>query len=187
VSGGEHEGGLREAEAERVVAAFALGVAPVAPPAQGLDRLLAAVANPWVQMLEAFAQLVDLPRDHAERLLNRAERGLDWGPGPLPGMALVHLAGGPATAGADVGIVRLPPDFVFPPHTHLGPEAVLILEGDYEDSAGYVLAGGQGERREPGTPHHFRVGPRGVVFAVVHREGIEVPDPQGGPPIILRG
>lgn len=187
MSGGEREGGLRAEEAERVVAALALGVAPVAPPAEGLDRLLAAVANSWVQMLDAFARLVDLPRDHAERLLNRAERGLDWGPGPLPGMGLVHLAGGPATAGADVGIVRLPPDFAFPPHSHLGPESVLILEGDYVDSAGYVLAGGQEESREPGTPHAFRAGPKGVVFAVVLREGIEVPDPHGGPPILLRG
>jgi len=178
---------LSEAEAAAIGAALAATVRSVTPAPAALDRLLAAVANPWSRALDRFAALVDLPRAAAQRLLDRAQAGLGWVPGPLPGVALVHLDGGPGTAGADVGIVRLPPDGEFPPHSHLGPESIVLLEGDYIDSDGYVLHAGEGETRGPGAPHAFRAGPRGVVFAVVLREGIAVEDPAGGPPIVVRG
>lgn len=178
---------LSEPEAAAIGAALAGTVRPVAPAPGGLSRLLSAVANPWARALDRFAALVDLPTELAARLLDRAQAGLGWVPGPLPGVTLVHLDGGPATAGADVGIVRIPPEGEFPPHSHLGSEAIVLLEGEYVDSAGYVLRAGDAEMREPGAPHAFRAGPRGVVFAVVLREGIAVEDPAGGPPIVVKG
>ncbi len=178
---------LSETEAEAIGAALAAAVRPVAPASGALAKLLSAVANPWARALGRFAALVDLPTELAARLLDRAQAGLGWVPGPLPGVSLVHLDGGPATTGADVGIVRIPPDGEFPPHAHLGAESIVLLEGEYVDSAGYVLRAGDVETREPGAPHAFHAGPHGVVFAVVLREGIAVEDPAGGPPIVVKG
>jgi anti-sigma factor ChrR (cupin superfamily) len=48
----------------------------------------------------------------------------------------VHLVGGSATAGADVGFVRITAGTTFPPHRHLGEEHVLVLQGSYQDSDG---------------------------------------------------
>ena len=176
-------------EAEEVAVGDALTAALVVakPSPDGRATLLAAAANPWVRFLGGFAALVDVSREVAERMLDRAEAGADWVAGPLPGVNVVHLAGGQATLGADVGLVRMGPGAVFPPHEHLGVESIVVLAGGYADRAGYTLVAGDAETRQVGEPHSFVAGPDGVVFAVVLREGIAVADPSGGPAVVVRG
>ncbi len=170
-----------------VADALVAGLPSAKPAPGGRALLLAAVANPWVRFLERFAALVDVSPDVAERMLDRAEAGADWVDGPLAGVSVVHLSGGPTTIGADVGLVRMGAGAVFPPHEHLGVESVVVLAGGYADSAGYTLVAGQSESRQVGDPHSFTAGAHGVVFAVVLREGIAVADPAGGPPLVVRG
>ena len=178
---------LSEAEDDALAYALAATLPVVRPSPGGRARLLVAVANPWVRLLARFAALVDVPPDVAERMLDRAQAGADWVPGPLAGVSVVHLAGGPATAGADVGLVRMAAGDVFPAHAHLGVESIVLLSGSYADSAGYVLYAGDAESRQVGQPHSLTAGADGVVFAVVLREGIAVDDPAGGPPVLIRG
>lgn len=171
----------------RLGAALLGAVAPAPPPQDGLAALLASVANPWQRFVAQLATLADVPVEVAGRILDRAEAGSGWTPGLMPTMKLWHIQGGPATAGADVGLVQLAPNAVHPPHEHLGAEEVLVLAGEYLDSAGYGLGEGESERRGVGEGHAFTAGPRGVTLAVVLREGIAIANPAGGDPIIYRG
>ncbi len=175
-----------EEEAERIGDAVAGSLVAIPPPPEGLSRLLSAVANPWVRFLDVVAELVDLPAAAARAILDRAEAGLGWVAAPVPGLELVHFDGGPRTAGADVGLVRLAPGAVHPPHEHLGEEAMVVLAGGYLDSAGYSVVAGQVERRRAGEAHSFVAGPEGVVYAVVLREGVAFLGPAGEHEFVLR-
>jgi quercetin dioxygenase-like cupin family protein len=179
--------GLEALDAAALAEGMARLVEPVARPPGGLDALLVAVANPWRRFVEALAELADLPVESAGRVLDRAEAGRGWTPGLMSGMRLWHIDGGPATAGADVGLVQLAPGAVHPLHDHLGPEIGFVLAGEYVDSAGHTLRAGDREERGPGQPHAFTAGPEGVTLALVLREGIAIHDPAGGPPIVYRG
>ncbi|MBM4391271.1 MAG: cupin domain-containing protein [Deltaproteobacteria bacterium] len=176
--------GISEAEAEELIAAAI--AAPVAPPPNWRARLLAAVAPAWGAFVSAFAAQIDLPVEKARELLDRAERAAAWVAGPLPGVSVFHLPSGPACSGADVGLVRLGAGVVFPPHRHLGPERVLVLDGSYIDDRGREFRPGDRDERDEGEPHHFVAGANGVVFVVVLREGIAIPTPDGGE-IVVRG
>lgn len=176
--------GISEAEAEELLAAAIS--APPAPPSTWRARLLAAVAPAWGAFAAAFAAQIDLPLDKARELLDRAERAAVWVSGPLPGVSVFHLPSGPACTGADVGLVRLGAGVVFPPHRHLGPERVLVLDGSYVDDHGREFRPGDRDDRTEGDPHHFVAGPNGVVFVVVLREGIAIPTPDGGE-IVVKG
>lgn len=178
---------LAEGEELRLAAALLAVAQPLPEAPGGLAALLAAVANPWQRFVAELAALADVPGAVAGRILDRAEAGAGWQPGLMPGMKLFHIDGGPATAGADVGLVQLAPNAAHPPHEHLGAEEVLVLAGEYLDSAGQVMREGDRERRGVGEAHSFTAGPRGVTFAVVLREGIAIVNPHGGPPIVYRG
>lgn len=179
-------GECSDAEVERIGEALVSSLVAIPPSPAGLNRLLSAVANPWVRFLDAFAEIVDLPVAAARAILDRAEVGRGWEDAPVPGLELVHFDGGPRTAGADVGLVRLAPGAVHPPHEHLGEEAIVVLAGSYVDSAGYTVSAGQSERRKSGEPHSFVAGPEGVVFAVVLREGVAFLGPDGERAFVLR-
>lgn len=171
---------------DRIGDALAGALVAIPQPPGGLGRLLNAVANPWVRFLDVFAELVDLPAAAARPILDRAEVGRGWEAAPVPGLELVHFEGGPRTAGADVGLVRLAPGALHPLHEHLGEEAIVVLAGGYLDSAGYSVVAGQVERRHAGTPHSFVAGPEGVVFAAVLREGVAFLGPDGKHAFVLR-
>ncbi|MCA9643331.1 MAG: cupin domain-containing protein [Polyangiaceae bacterium] len=113
-----------------------------------------------------LAKLFDLDEPAVDALLPQTV-GPDWQAFPIPGVELLHLDGGPATAGADVGLVRLAPGASFPLHRHLGHETALILEGGYTDSAGRGYHAGDVAEMEVDTEHDFTAGPEGCVFAVV--------------------
>ncbi len=175
--------GVTEAEAEEVLARL---VPPLAPGGRLRDRLLASVAPGWWALVDAFARHVDLPLERARALLVDAERYTSWVAGPLPGVSVMHLPHGAAHDGADVGLVRLGAGVVFPPHEHLGPEQVIVLDGSYTDDRGRFYQPGDRDDRGVGDRHHFVAGPSGVVFVVVLREGIVVHVP-GGEPVVIRG
>jgi len=99
---------------------------------------------------------------------------------PGPNVSLVHLLGGPATAGADVGFVRVDAGTTFPPHRHLGEEHVLVLQGSYQDSDGSSARAGDLVHMPAGSAHTFTAGPdTDLIYAVVvHGVEIEGIDPE---------
>lgn len=137
------------------------------PPPPGLrGRLLADTADPWWRALDAFAAVCDLGVAALKEVFRRA-RGEAWCPWPETGVELFHFDGGPATAGADVGFVRAAAGHHFPTHEHLGPESVVVMEGELRYADGSRTLPGQVARMGAGSTHDWVAGPEGVVFAVV--------------------
>jgi len=178
---------LNEAGADEDAALEALGalVSPVDPPADLRDRVLrsAAEGGRLHRFADRVAHVLDVTTERARALLDGVDDPTSFGDGPLPGLDLYHVAGGPAVQGAITGFIRLPPGSEFPTHEHLGREHVLIVQGFYRDDAGQLWGPGDEEVREKGTSHAFRVpedSPSLVFLAVVFgglRIGDEVFEP----------
>lgn len=143
------------------------------PPPALRARLLAETADPWWRSLDALTRLVDLSADAVKGVLQRA-RTTAWEVWDVMGVELFHFDGGPATAGADVGLVRAPANHLFLEHRHKGPEHVIILEGSMV-AGGRELRVGDTDWMGTNSVHEWIAGPDGVVFAVVLYEGIEIP------------
>jgi putative transcriptional regulator len=158
--------------------ADAIGVAiePVAPSPDVRLRLFASIGG---GRFEAFsgrmAKLFDVTVERARELLGLIERPASWIP-QIPGISLVHFDGGPAAAAADCGFVRLTPGAVFPPHTHLGEEAVTILSGRIHDVTNDRMIGpGDDYVQLEGSNHYLVcVGDEDCVFASRAMNGIAV-------------
>jgi putative transcriptional regulator len=155
-------------------AAASIGPA-VAPPADIKDRLLASVGGGRFDTYSArFAQLFDVTVDKARELLGLIERPASWD-NPLPGIGLVHFAGGPACAAADCGFIRIAPGCTFPWHTHRGEEVSIILTGSLRDHTGRLLHAGDELVQATGTQHDITaIGDRELIFAARAFNGIEV-------------
>ncbi|MBC7977553.1 MAG: cupin domain-containing protein [Myxococcales bacterium] len=159
--------------------ADALGTAiePVAPSPEVEQRLLASIGG---GRFEAFsgrmAKLFEVSVDRARELLGLLERPASWIPQIIPGISLVHFEGGPGLATADCGFVRLEPNAMFPPHTHLGEELVTILVGQIHDlTHDRFLGPGDDYLQAEGTSHYFVcVSAEGCVYASRAVNGIEV-------------
>jgi len=153
---------LAEREAlEHVTTALALGLTPEPAPAALRSRLLASVARPpqrFAPFVQRLAAMVDVALDRAQAMLEQIADPAAWEFAPKlgPGIALIHLDGGPRVAAADVGFVRVPAGQLFPEHQHHGVERVLILQGSLDDSSGERLTAGDTVVLEPGSQHHFR-------------------------------
>lgn len=151
-------------------------IEPVAPSPDVKLRLFASIGG---GRFEAFsgrmAKLFDVTVDRARELLGLIERPASWIP-QIPGISLVHFDGGPAAAAADCGFVRLTPGAVFPPHTHLGEEAVTILSGRIHDVTNDRMIGpGDDYVQLEGTNHYLVcVGDEDCVFASRAMNGIAV-------------
>jgi len=158
-----------------------------APPAPRLPRglkgsLLQAVSlmDRLAWLGDALASLVDCSRSRALMLLRLVDEGGRWAP-LFEGCELLHLRGGPATRGADVGFVRLQPGVSFPNHNHTGEERVLVLQGSYVDSTGEVVTAGRLVHAAEGTAHGLQAGPdEALVYAVV-TWGVEIPGMESQP------
>lgn len=145
---------------EHATSALALGLTPQQAPAALRDRLLASVREPahcFAPFLDRLASMVDVAVDQAQAMLLKLADPTAWEFAPRlgPGIALIHLAGGPRVAAADVGFVRVPAGQLFPEHKHLGVECVLILQGGLDDSSGETLTAGDEIILQPGSQHHF--------------------------------
>lgn len=163
---------------EAVVIELAATLPAVEPAATVRARVLAAAAakGRLAAFADAVERLFQVPREKALALLDAVDAADAWEPGPVPGLALMHLKGGPALAAADTGFVRFPAGMPWPLHKHLGDELMLIVEGGFVDDRGQAYGPGDVLRMPPGSQHAFDIRPdRDCVAAVVVHEGIELP------------
>jgi len=148
------------------------------PPEALRMRILGAATKGSMRFAPFFdelGRLFDLGVDAVMSVLDRAGDESQWEAGPHPAIRIFHLAGGPLTAGADTGFVRMPAGFQFPLHRHAASERVLILEGGYQDVDGRVYRAGDVHEMGAGTEHAFSVlsdGP--LLFALVLHGPIEM-------------
>jgi hypothetical protein len=165
-------------ELDRAMSAVAAALPPEVPVSSAKGRLLAAATTGPMRHAPFFDRLVemfDLGRDSIIRVLQRAASESEWEPGPHPSIRVFHFQAGPALAGADTGLVRMPPTFAWPLHRHAGVERVLILEGAYHEEGGRVYRAGDIHEMGPGSQHSFVVPPGApLLFAVALFGGIEI-------------
>jgi len=159
------------ADWQEVTTLLASSLPPCSPPPSLRVALLAETAEGaerFAPLLARLAQLLDLGREAARAQLDRLFDAAQWVAFPLEGITLLHLQGGPATAGADVGFVRVEAGHLFPPHTHLGVEEVLVMQGRFLDSDGTVYRAGDVARGLAGSRHHFEaLAGEALIYAVV--------------------
>jgi putative transcriptional regulator len=164
-----------ELAAFRDAAALIAPPAPVAPSPDIKARLLASAGGGrFERFTTRFAQLFDVTVDTARELLGLIERPASW-ENPVPGVGLVHFAGGPACAAADCGFIRIAAGCTFPWHTHRGEEVSIILTGTLRDHTGRLLHPGDELVQAAGTQHDISAeGNAEVIFAARAFNGIEV-------------
>jgi putative transcriptional regulator len=156
-----------------------LGAEPAAPSAGLRGRVLGtlAAATRLSGFTERLAALFDLGRERSGELIREAAgSAAGWQAIPIPGVRLLHFAGGPRVAAADCGLVRLEPGARFPAHRHGGDEWSLVLAGEAEEEGtGNRWQPGDLVHRTAGSVHAYRaVGQEPLVFAVVLEGGIEL-------------
>lgn len=143
--------------------------APAAP--SGRDRLLAALATPAERLAPFGARLAtvfDVTVERARCYLQSVFDADAWEDAIGDGIGLVHLVGGPATAGADVGFVRVAAGGSFPHHRHEGEETTLVLAGALRNDDGAIYRPGDSLVLPAGSEHTFEALPGDdLVFAVV--------------------
>lgn len=173
---------VRAAEEELVL--VGLSAEPVAPSTGARARLQAALADesPFAPLVSALARFVDLAEAHMRELVGALGDLARWEPGPGEGVQIFHLDGGPATAGAVVGFVRIPAGAVFPEHTHVGRERVLVMQGTLLDEDGSAARPGDVVEQPAGSTHFVRASDdEDVLLLVVVDGGVDVDGERIGP------
>lgn len=164
------------ADYQQATGELGAALAPVAPAPDVMTRLLASIGGGRFEAFSArMAKLFDVTLDRARELLGLIERPASWIV-QIPGIALVHFDGGPSTAGADCGFIRMSPGAIFPPHGHLGEESVTILTGRVHDVTNNVMYGPGDECVQvPGTQHYLMcVGDEDCIYASRAMDGISL-------------
>ena len=129
------------------------------------------------------AELLNLSEERARELLDGIGLAESWHASPVPNVELYDIEGGPGTEDAITGFLRITEMAGFPPHEHLGDEAVLILQGSCEDSvSGTIFRPGDIARMAEGTSHALlaRPGPDLVYLSVI-QTGVKIGDHVFGP------
>ena len=153
----------------------ALALAASRPRSPDRARLLASAVRPgWEPWTNRVAQLWDLSAEQVEGEFRRAGFPREWEPSPVPQVDAFHLEGGPATTGADVGLVRIPSGYSFPPHSHSGTEEYVVLQGVMRFSDGHREYPGDRVRHDSSVTHSY-VAEGDVVVAIVMRGGLTPP------------
>jgi hypothetical protein len=169
----------RRADADEVaeaLTALAATLPTEAPPQALRARLLASASGPgrFAPFIDRLARMIDVAADLARDLLASIDRPAAWSSSAARNVLLIHLPGGPAVAGLDVGFVRVTAGSAFPRHRHIGDEHVLVLEGSYRDSSGATMRPGDQAHLLADSEHHFIAGrERDLIYAVVF-DGIEI-------------
>jgi len=150
-------------------------VAPVSPPPDVMARLMVSAGrSKWERFAGRFGALFDVSLDRARELIGLIERPASW-ENPVPGVGLIHFAGGPAAATADCGFVRVAPGCRFPWHTHKGEEHSLVLAGQMREDGGRLLTVGDELLVVGGSEHDLlNDGTEDCVFAARATNGIAV-------------
>jgi len=179
------DGFLQDLEVETPGALDDLGsmaeaLAPVWPSEDFRTTLLADLpTSRFHRFSEQVASLLDIGEARAETLLDAIDHAQSWEAGLMPGMELYHVEGGPAVERAITGFIRLEADQSFPPHTHLGDESVLVLQGYYiDDVSGREYGPGDLVQLPAGSSHSFRVLAQsvGLLYLAVVQEGLQIGD-----------
>jgi putative transcriptional regulator len=163
---------LRELEAMDAASSSASPSAPSELRARLLDS--ARTTHRFEDVLAQIALDADLSDDTTAALLLAIDEPARWSPGPMPGLSLLHFDGGPKTAGAITGFVRIEPGARFPEHDHGGEEIGVILQGQLRDTATGRLHG-RGDRlvHHPGTEHALEAVSRiPVIYLAIAHVGV---------------
>jgi hypothetical protein len=142
----------------------------------GHARLLAAVeALPlrYAPFFERLSRLWDLSEADVCATLERAATPAAWRKPGLPGLRVVDVEAGPRLQGARVTLARFSAGMRFPAHRHLGPEALLVLEGCYRDQSGRVVGPGDLHEMTEQSEHFFKVGRKQPCVAASVQFGME--------------
>lgn len=185
LDGGEMALVERAAAADPAIAAELAGyqtaadtlVEPVAPSSHVKARLLASAGGGRFDRFAArLATMYDVTIERAREFLGLAERPASWQAQMIPGIDLVHFDGGPAYAAADCGFVRIAPGATFPPHTHMGEEMSLVIQGRMRDaSTGLVLVPGDELLLAEASGHYLvGEGDEDCIFAARAMNGIAI-------------
>lgn len=166
----------RELTAVREV--LGLAAAPAAAPrssAAGRSRLLAALASGdrYSPFLQDLARHFDLSLARVRELFHKIDEAASWEAGPMPGIQVMHFAGGPNAIAPDTGFVRLPRGLQFPYHRHLGHEVNYVLEGAVRDGDGRLYVAGEAIEMKPGTAHEFSIPDDADALIAVIQAGFE--------------
>lgn len=147
--------------------ALSLEAEPIAP-SPGLEARILASTQPGPGRFEGFVerltQLFDLSpgrvREHLRAIEQVPDGGSgsgDWEPGPVAGVFLYHLDGGPSLATADCGFVYHAPGVHFPRHGHTAAERALVLSGGARTDTGDRWAPGSYREASSEDVHSYRV------------------------------
>lgn len=116
----------------------------------------------------------DLSPERVTELFDAIDDTTAWEAGPMPGISVMHFAGGPNALAHDTGFVRLPRGLRFPYHRHLGHEVNYVLEGALRDGDGTLYVAGEAIERLPGTSHEFSVPEDADALIAVVQDGFEL-------------
>lgn len=153
-------------------------VTPVEPSPDVKARLIASAGGGrFERFANRMVQLFDVTIDRARELLGLIERDASW-ERPIPGISLIHFAGGQACSAADCGFVRIAPGCTFPWHTHRGEEVNVILSGTLRDHSGKLLGPGDELVQPTGSQHDLTAGDEEVIYVARAFNGIEVGPPR---------
>lgn len=150
-------------------------LAPSTAPS-GAQRLLQQIETwefRYAPFFERMAALWDLDTEQVQAVMRRAQSERAWSGTGLPGLRVLHVAGGARVADAELHLVRFRQGMRFPEHRHPGPEALLVLEGEYTDSQGRRVQAGEIQTMEPGSVHALRVGKDSACVAASVQAGRE--------------
>ncbi len=163
----------RHIDAKALAALAVAGKRPVRSPDRA--RLLASAVRPgWEPWTERVAALWDVSPAQVRAEFGRAGSPREWEPSPVPRVDAFHLDGGPATAGADVGLVRIPDGYGFPLHGHSGTEEYVVLQGVMRFADGHREYPGDRVRHGDSVTHSY-VAEGDVVVAIVMRGELTAP------------
>ncbi len=153
---------------------LAASVPPRAPSPHARERLLSFIRGEgrFADFVPDVARLFDLAPATAGQLLARLEEPGEWHEGPVPGVTLMPVTGGPRVEGALTAFVRLSPGRRFPTHTHGGEELTFVLQGGFREDSGREVWPGECLEKQEGTTHGFVAvnGPDCITAAVVRGE-----------------
>jgi anti-sigma factor ChrR (cupin superfamily) len=152
---------------------------PIDPDPSVRERLIASIARaPRLEAyVEAAARLLDLPPARMRDYLWRVDDASRWRPTPFEGVKSIGIRGGPATAGAFAGFLKVQAGCRLPLHDHLGPEHGLLLQGRARDDEGRMYGPGASVDMECGSRHELEALPIvDCVFLVVAHGGVRFGD-----------
>jgi hypothetical protein len=145
--------------------------APLSARARLLDAL--ASGDRYSPFLADLARHFDLAPERVRELLHAIDLPASWEAGPMPGIEVMHFAGGPRAVAPDTGFVRLPKGLEFPYHRHVGHEVNYVLEGAVRDGDGRLYVAGEAIVMEPGTAHEFSIPDDADALIAVIQAGFE--------------